>query len=124
MKLITFISIFLFACNNNPKPVAKKQTDSTWTSVLYAMDWNQNDYRASTAIKIIRDTLKVDSNNITKNIVVRDTTYFVPIFLDSLINGQPVFDSLKRKVQILQWVILPQKLMLIDYNKSWKDIQK
>jgi hypothetical protein len=121
--LLALSALFIISCDNGSKPVSVK-SDSTWTSVLYAMDWNRNDYRASTAIRIMKDTLKVDTTNPTKNIVVTDTIYIVPIFIDSMVNGQPVYDSLKRKVQNLQWVVLPKNLLLQDYNKNWKDVQK
>lgn len=117
------------------KSTVKVGRDSTLTSVLYVINWNQNDYRTSSAVRItydtvmeIRDSTSGGEIKITKR-KVRDTSYRVPIFVktpDSVLNKvtgkkELVFDSVgqPKTTTTVAWPILPKKLLIVDYQKQW-----
>jgi hypothetical protein len=106
-----FIPIaLLFSCGRSLKSKELKG-DTTFTTVHYAFNWTNHDYRTVTAIKIkSRDTVK----------------YLVPIMdtvrlMDTVkINGNPAVDSSGKVKLELRWPELPKQYLIVDYGKSWK----
>jgi hypothetical protein len=118
---------FLFSCNQKSSVESGKR-DSAYTSIVYAFNADQNDYRTTTALRVCYDTVIVARDSTATHIdfvhkAVRDTQYRVPILFskpDSL-NGKPLLDSVgKPKVKtMLLWPLLTKGSLLIDYNKRW-----
>lgn len=126
LSLCALIIIYL-SCGNEKGNNFEAKTDTCWTAVHYAFDWNNNEYRDATARRIIQDVYKlvpVDSSGgevTSKKRWVKDTTYLVPLF-------EPVLDSLKRPLKMVSgkdsvkvsWAKLPLEYLLVDYNKRFK----
>lgn len=118
-----FLSIIILSsCGSSTAPDFKKTPpDTIFTTVLYAHNWANNNYRIVTAEKIIKDTFKliqVDSMTQTKQ-WSRDSTYTIP-FVDTARNGHyPILDSLGKPKMEIRYIILPIEYILKDYNKKW-----
>lgn len=127
--LLLVIGIIIYcACGGNKSKSTEiiGKADTTRTTILYAHDWTNNDYRTVTAFRIISFTTKpVDT---TEGKVISewatDTAYYVPFF-------NPIIDSAKKILKRVdgkdstrvEWGKLPRTpndLLLIDYNRNWK----
>jgi hypothetical protein len=125
--LVSGIIFYLSCSNEKGNSNFEAKTDTCWTAIMYAFDWNNNDHRPATARRIIQDVYKlvpVDSSGgevTSKKRWVKDTTYLVPLF-------DPVMDSLKRPLKTITgkdstkliWAKLPMEFLLVDYNKRFK----
>src|SRR5688572_6972828 len=123
MKSIIVIALLLAACNSTVKKQSTKlnHRDTTLTAVAYALDWNRNDYRLSSARRIVFDSLMPDSTNPKANIIQRVEKYEVPLFINLFdsVTKKPILDSNKNQVQVIRWYILDTALLLHDYNKDF-----
>jgi len=123
MKHLLIAALLLTACNSTVKKQTTKlnHRDTTLTAVAYALDWNRNDYRLSSARRIVFDSLMPDSNNVSKNIIQRVERYEVPLFINLFdsVTKKPILDSNKQQVQVVRWYILDTALLLHDYNKDF-----
>lgn len=129
-----FISIlFLVSCGNTTVSTAngsfKKQApDTVLTSIEYAHNPMNNDYRIVTAQKVFKDTfvfVSKDSNTQVKK-WLRDSFYIIQL-VDSVrdIAGVVAHDSAgKPKMKVVN-IMLPKSedpkkdLLLRDFNKAW-----
>lgn len=122
MKFILPLVLFFAACGQATSDYVKSVPDTVFTTVHYSFNWATNDFRVSTARKIVLDTFSlqaVDSLTSVKK-WVRDSVYLLP-FADTVRkNGKPVLDSLGRPKIDVRWINLPKQFLLIDYNKNWK----
>jgi hypothetical protein len=121
--LFVIAALLLSACaGTSDKRTGKlQQRDTTLTAVAYALDWNRNDLRLSSARRIVYDSLMPDSTNPSKNIIQRVQVYEVPLFINlfDTITRKPILDSNKQQVQVIRWYILDTSLLLQDYNKDF-----
>lgn len=117
------------ACNqsNASGKSESKRIDSVWTTVLYEFDWQKNDYRVTTARRIIKDSIKTVYDTLAdgkingQSKLVLDTMYFVPIqstLKDS--TGNILKNKEGKDSSITVWPRLPLEKLLHDYNKKYK----
>lgn len=111
----------LTACNDGTKP-KKLFNEMKTTSITYAHNWNQNDYRTVTAVRIIKDTLMRDTVDVTKNVMKRDTFYFpyeTLILLDS-VTKKPMIDSTGNYKKTFRPFLINKNQVIEDFLKDWK----
>lgn len=89
--VITFIGA---NCGNiNPSPASKSLADTSRIIGVF-VDLKGEDIRHDIIYRVIKDSIKVDTANVMRNVVTRDSFYFLPV-VDSLrdYTGKPLFDS-------------------------------
>lgn len=130
MRTVVFAVLVLTMACGKPKTAAIT-SDTTLTTINYAYNWGQHDYRTVTSIRIkSKDTFKY-------LVPLQDTVRNPKPVLDTVrINGLPVVDSTGRvvtrarylpvfdsvgKVKMeIRWPELPKEFLIQDYNKDWK----
>jgi hypothetical protein len=128
--VILILAVLIVSCGRSSKSKELKG-DTTFTTVHYAYNWANHDYRTVTAIKIkSKDTFKY-------LVPIQDTVRNLTPVVDTIrIKGMPVVDSLgnialKRrylpvmdstgKVKLeIKWPELPKEFLIVDYGKNWK----
>lgn len=120
--IIVLTALIIASCNNKGNNVVKQSgRDTTITVVAYSFNWDLNDHRFTTALRIEYDTLLPNKEDSTENIWQRDTLYKLPFeqpVLDS-ITKKPVLDTTGTEKKRIEWLILPREFILVDYNKRF-----
>lgn len=134
LVIIIFAAVYMVGCGDkkpsNSLPVSKR--DTSFTTVIAAIDVTNNEYPSLTAMKIVYDTVMnvaVDSSGgeITyKRKSVRDSSYmiwygwFVP---DS--TGKSKLKNFLKTADSVQFKFTPiaRNMILHDWNKNWPVIK-
>lgn len=95
----------------------------TVVTAIYNLDLN--DIRQTKAARIIKDSIQPDSLDKTKNVVLVDTGYWVPVMVPSKdSSGRVLMDTAgKPKLQEVYYLI-DKKWVLHDFNKNFLNNQK
>lgn len=114
------LTIIIFSCGDKNVTAKKQLPDTTITTIQTKLNWMINDYRTTTAIRLVKDSLRPDPSDKTKNIFFVDTSYYIPLQVpmrDSL--NKVILDANNKPIPIVIWEYLPDSLVKSDWNEHW-----
>lgn len=115
MALIVVQVINIASCKSKATSTPSKSLPDTSRVIGVFVDLKGEDIRHDIVYRVIKDSIKVDTSNVMRNIVTKDSLYFIPI-VDSARDrqtGKPSFDSLGKAIFTTYW-IPTQRSMVID----------
>jgi len=116
LGLVLIVSLIInVKCKNKSASLSTKSLPDTSRVIGVFVDLKGEDIRHDIVYRVIKDSIKVDTSNVMRNIVTKDSLYFVPV-VDSVrdrATGKPSFDSLGKAIFTTYW-IPTQRSMVID----------
>jgi hypothetical protein len=131
MKTVILIfAVLIVSCGRSSKSKELKG-DTTYTTINYAYNWANHDYRTVTSIRIkSKDTVKylVPILDTVRSKIPRIDTIKLKglTVVDSLGNVAvrrfyaPELDSAGKVKLEMRWPELPKQYLIVDYGKNWK----
>lgn len=115
MALIVVQVINTASCKSKATSTPSKSLPDTSRVIGVFVDLKGEDIRHDIIYRVIKDSIKVDTSNVMRNIVTKDSLYFVPV-VDSArdrATGKPSFDSTGKAIFTTYW-IPTERSMVID----------
>ncbi len=108
---ILSIGFINFNCKSNSASLPTKSLPDTTRVIGVFVDGIGREVRHDVIYRVILDSIKVDTNNVMRNIVTKDSLYFIPV-VDSARDkqtGKPLFDSTGKAIPQTYWIITPKE---------------
>lgn len=104
--VMAMIIIQAVSCKSKATKLPTKSLPDTSRVIGVFVDLKGEDIRHDIVYRVIKDSIKVDTSNVLRNIVTKDSLYFVPV-VDSArdrATGKPSFDSLGKAIFTTYWL--------------------